>query len=209
MGADVETAPSRRDSRDTTATGGATTSTTTASACEAGASWSARGDFAVERTSGADTFADEVNALVRQSDVAPVAVSSHMDAGCAWMVAFSAVDGARGASAEHAATFAPMFRHPAGLWTAAPQSAGWLRLVDRASRVVWIPIVEVTGSATYGEGSCASLSAVRVSATLPTSAGALSLTTAFGNRTLRELMGTEPSAHGWNLRFTFSADGAR
>jgi hypothetical protein len=199
------------DSRDSSNDGPVktTTSTTASNACEAGGSWGARSDFTFERTSAGSNFADALNALIRESNVPPVAVSSHMDPGCVWMVAFSAPDavGARGAS--HAATFTPMLRHPAGLWTAAPQTNGWLRIVDRAARTVWIPIVGATGSATYGEASCVSLSAVRVSAAVAASAADLSLMTAAGERTVRELMGSEPSANGWEVRFTFSADLSR
>lgn len=209
LGSDLGTASEPRHSSDATNVGGATTSTTVTSACDAGGSWAARPDFAFERSNTGDEFSDEVNALVRLSDVPPVAVSSHIDPRCVWVVAFSAPEGADAIGAGHPATFTPMLRHPAGLWTAAPQSTGWLRIVDRASRAVWIPMVEVTGAATYGEASCASLSAVRVSATVPPSASALRLTTAAGERTVRDLMGSEPSSRGWNVRFTFSADIAR
>ena len=188
---------------------GTPTGTTSTGACEAGASWGARRDFAFERSAESGDFAETVNASMVESDDPPLAVSSHMDPGCVWMVAFSAPDAAGASAGGHATTFTPMLRHPAGLWTAAPQSSGWLRIVDRASRAVWIPISDVTGSATYGEASCASLSAVRVSAAIPPSAAGLSLTTAGGARTVRELMGSEPSARGWNVRFTFSADIAR
>jgi hypothetical protein len=132
-----------------------------------------------------------------------------MDPGCVWKVTFSAPQASSAWETDHAATFAPMLRHPAGLWTAAPQSSGWLRIVDRASRIVWIPIADVTGSATYGDTTCSSLSAVRVSATIPASAGALRLNTAAGDRSVRDLMGTDPAIAGWNVRFTFSADTAR
>lgn len=187
---------------------GATTSTAS-NACDAGASWGAHRDFVIEASAVGSDFADAVNALVRASNLPPIAVSSHMDPGCVWKVAFSAPPGSSAWETDHAATFAPMLRHPAGLWTAAPQSTGWLRIVDRMSRIVWIPIADVTGSATYGETTCTSLSAVRVSATIPASAGALHLNTAAGDRTVRDLMGADPDAAGWNVRFTFSADTAR
>jgi hypothetical protein len=210
MDADVGLGPSSRDSG-----GGApirnptsTTDKTAATACEAGASWGARNDVAFESTPSGN-FADLVNALIRASDEPAIAVNSHIDPACVWRVAFSAPETARGAGAQHATSFAPMLRHPAGLWTAAPQSTGWLRVVDRASRTVWIPIVDATGSATYGEASCASLSAVRVSAFIPPFAAELSLVTAEGARSLQQLMGSEPTAHGWAVRFAFSADTAR
>jgi hypothetical protein len=209
MGSDDGPSSDSRDSNDTTAVSGTTTSTTPTGACEAGASWDARRDFAFDRSAEGGDFADAVHALMVDSDGPPLAVSSHMDPGCVWMVAFSAPDAAGATAAGHATTFTPMLRHPAGLWTAAPQSSGWLRIVDRASRAVWIPIIDVTGSAIYGEASCASLSAVRVSAAIPPSAAGLTLMTAGGARTVRELMGSEPSARGWNVRFTFSADIAR
>ena len=203
---DVGLSPGSRDTDDTAPVGRATRTTgmTTASACEAGASWASRNDFAFESTPGA-SFGDAVNALIRASSEPAIAVSSHMDAACVWMVAFSAPEDAGATGTRHATTFAPMLRHPAGLWTAAPQTTGWLRVVDRASRTVWIPIVDATGSATYGEASCALLSAVRVSALIPGSAAGLSLVTAEGERSLKELMGSEPSQRGWGVRFTFSA----
>jgi hypothetical protein len=208
LGSKVEVPSDPRDPSGTTKVDSATASTP-ANACDAAASWSARSDLAFDRSDADDTFADTIHALIRESDVAPLAVSSHMNPGCVWTVAFSAADSAQARGAEHAATFTPMLRHPAGLWTAAPQSNGWMRVVDRAARVVWIPLADLTGSATYGEASCASLSAVRISASVPTSAAGLTLTTTAGDRTVRQLMGTEPSARGWSVRFTFSADIAR
>jgi hypothetical protein len=208
LASDVETASNPRGSSDTTSAGGATTKAA-ANACETDASWGARGDFALERSSPGDVFAEAVTALIRRSDVPPIAVSTRMDPNCVWRVAFSAAEGVEAMGTGHPTIFTPMLRHPAGLWTAAPQSAGWLRIIDRSSRAVWIPIVEITGSANYGEASCATLSAVRVSATIPVSAADLSLMTAGGERTVRELMASEPSTRGWDVRFTFSADIAR
>jgi len=209
LGSEAPATSIPRNSSDTTSGGDVTTSTTSTSACETGASWGARGDFVIESRGAGNAFADAVNALVDASDTPPVAVMSHIDPGCVWKVAFTAPQSNGAWSTEHPSTFAPMLRHPAGLWTAAPQSTGWLRIVDRSSRPVWIPITDVTGSATYAEASCASLSAVRVSATIPLSAATLHLTTPAGERTLRDLMGTEPAANGWTVRFTFSADTAR
>jgi hypothetical protein len=48
-----------------------------------------------------------------------------------------------------------------------------------------------------------------VSASIPALAADLTLDTAAGVRTVRDLMGTEPSARGWDVRFVFSADIAR
>jgi hypothetical protein len=210
MDADVGLSPGSRDPSDSTKADGAksTSGTTTGTACDVGASWEARNDVAFEATPG-ESFAGAVNALIRASSEPAIAVSSHMDPACVWRIAFSASENVSGPGARHATTFAPMLRHPAGLWTAAPQSNGWLRIVDSASRTVWIPLVDATGSATYGESSCASLSAVRVSAFSPASAGERTLMTAEGERTLKQLMGSVPSSHGWAVRFTFSADTSR
>jgi hypothetical protein len=208
LGSDVGPASDPRDPSDAP-DAGSTVTTTTASACEVGASWGARRDLAFERSKDGAGFADVVNELIRASDVPPIAVSSHMAPGCVWMVAFSATDTAGEAGAEQGTTFTPMLRHPSGLWTAAPQSTGWLRIVDRAGRAVRIPIVAVTGAATYGEVSCASLSEVRVSAAIPPAAADIRLTTSAGERTVRDLMGSAPSAHGWYVRFAFSADMTR
>jgi hypothetical protein len=199
-----ETAPGSSDT-----TGGRPTTSSGDSACETGASWGARRDFAFEHASAGVDFVDAVSDLVRRHDVSPIAVSTHMDPGCEWMVAFSAPDAAGAISARHATAFTPMLRHPAGLWTAAPQANGWFYVVDETSHDVWIPLGDVTGSATYGESSCASLSQVRVSASIPAFAANITLDTAAGVRTVRDLMGAEPSARGWDVRFVFSADLAR
>ncbi|MET0591537.1 MAG: hypothetical protein ABW133_02485 [Polyangiaceae bacterium] len=177
-----------------------------ANACERGGSWSARDDFAFE---GDGDFARTLNALVRAGSAAPIAVSSHMELDCTWQVAFSAPSAGLGEGLTHPTTFAPMMRHAAGLWTAAPQSSGWLRIVDAAGRTVWLPLEDVTGSATYGESTCASLSAVRVGATIPASAGDVSFVTAGGSRTVRDLMGSAASSRGFSVRFAFSADMSR
>jgi len=214
MGSDDAFSSATRGAEDTApgsseTTSGRPTTSSGASACETGASWGARRDFAFEPSSTGGDFADAVNDLVRRHDVSPIAVSTHMDPGCVWMVAFSAPDAARATSARHATAFTTMLRHPAGLWTAAPQANGWLHVVDEASQDVWIPLVDASGSATYGETSCASLSHVRVSASIPGWAADITLDTAAGVRTVRDLMGAEPSARGWDVRFVFSADVAR
>ena len=175
-------------------------------ACESGGSWSARSDFAIDADGD---FARALGDLVRDGGVSPIAVSSHMDPDCTWRVAFSARAAGYAEGLARATTFAPMMRHATGLWTAAPQSSGWLRVVDRGGSTVWLPLEEATGSATYGESSCASLSAVRVTATIPKAAADLSLVTADGPHTVRELMGTAPSSRGWSVRFAFSADMTR
>ena len=101
-----------------------------------------------------------------------------------------------------------MQRHPAGLWTAAPQTSGWLRVVDAAARSVWIPLADATGSASYAAAGCTALSDVHVTAVIPRDAGSILLVTSEGPRTLQSLLGT-PYGQGWDVRFTFSATSVR
>src|SRR5258706_1519648 len=141
-----------------TTTGGSPGGTTTATgpaACTAAASWKANNDLKFDDSSGS-TFAQTMNALIGNSTVSPMAVSNTIAPHCVWMVAFSAVDDV-GASAkdQHAATFTEMFHHTTGLWTVAPQTSGWLRVVDASDNSVWVPLSDLTASATYrsGEGA--------------------------------------------------------
>jgi hypothetical protein len=187
-----------------TTTGGTASSAST-DACSTSTSWKAHNDLSFDASSGSRAFADTVNALIQASPSSPIAVSNHIDAHCVWTVAFSATEEV-GASTAHSATFTKMLRHPVGLWTAAPQSLGWIRIVDTDAHVVWVPINDVTGSATYGGSACTSLSSARASATIPSSAGSLSLATPTGSTTLGALLGPESASGGWQVRFTFSAD---
>jgi hypothetical protein len=191
-------------------TTGATGTSGTASggandACSTSTSWKGRNDLTFDASSGSRKFADTLNALIQANPSSPIAVSNHVDAHCVWTVAFSASDEV-GASTEHTATFTKMFRHPVGLWTAAPQSLGWIRVVDADAQVVWIPIHDITGSATFGASACTSLSSARASAVIPSSAGTLSLATSKGATTLGALLGPESVSGGWQVHFSFSAD---
>ena len=86
-----------------------------------------------------------------------MAVSNLIAPHCVWMVAFSAADDVdASAKSQHAATFTEMFHHPTGLWTVAPQTSGWLRVVDASDNSVWVPLSDLTGSATYGSSECSS-----------------------------------------------------
>jgi hypothetical protein len=139
---------------------------------------------------------------------AAISVTNYMTPHCVWMVAFSATDGTVGGT-DHAASYTEMFRHPAGLWTANPQSSGWIRVVDAAAKTIWIPIAEVTGSASFGATDCSTLSKAEASAMIPRSAGTIALTTADGETTLGDLLGKRTSADGWSVRFSFAADVTR
>src|SRR5262249_25050379 len=109
-------------------------------------------------------------------------------------------------SVDHPATFTKMFRHPVGWWTAAPQASGWIHVVDVEKRTVWIPIVDITGSATYGGTACSALASTQVEATIPHAAGTLTVATPDGTATLESLLGHEDAAAGgWQVHFAFSA----
>jgi len=194
----------------TTATGGSTGTTTATGpvACTAAASWKANNDLKFDDSSGSHTFASTINGLISKSTVSPMAVSNLIAPHCVWMVAFSASDDV-GASAknQHAATFTEMFHHTTGLWTVAPQTSGWLRVVDASDNSVWIPLSGLTGSATYGSGECTTLSAAKASAVIPHSAATLKIKTDKGQTTLGDLLGKEDSKNaGWAVHFTFTAD---
>lgn len=191
-----------------TSTTGGTTTATGPAACTAAASWKANNDLTFDNSSGSQTFATAINALISKSKVSPMAVSNLIAPHCVWMVAFSAADDV-GASAksQHAATFTEMFHHTTGLWTVAPQTEGWIRVVDTAGSNVWIPLSGLTGSATYGSGECTSLSEAKASAVIPHSAASLKIKTDKGQTTLGDLLGKEDSKNaGWAVHFTFTAD---
>jgi hypothetical protein len=187
--------------------GGGSTGTGTTDACTTAANWqSAKLRF--DEVESPRQFAAAMNSLVGVQTSPAISVTNYMTPHCVWMVAFSATDEA-GAGADHAATYTEMFRHPAGLWTAKPQSSGWLRVVDAAAKSVWIPIAEVTGSANFGTTDCSTLAKAEASALIPRSAETITLTTADGVTTLGDLLGQTTSNDGWTVRFTFSADLSR
>ncbi len=182
----------------------------TADACANPQSWRASHDFSFEASNAAPRFAEAINPLIRATDASPFAISNYMAPGCIWKVAFSALDdGAASGPPEHAVTFTEMFRHPAGLWTVAPQTSGWIRLVDAHGQTVWIPLARVTGSAVYGGATdCSSLGSAKASGVIPFSASALHLAIPAGDTTLGDLLGPPDSSDppGWAVRFSFSAN---
>jgi len=185
--------------------GGGSTGTGTTDACTTAANWQSI-KLKFDAPESPREFADALNALVKVQSAPAISVSNYMTPHCVWMVAFSATDDAS-AGADHAATYTEMFRHPAGLWTAKPQSSGWIRVVDAAAKTVWIPIANVTGSANFGATDCSSLANADASAVVPRSAGGITLMTAEGKTTtLADLLGRRTSNEGWTVHFSFSAD---
>jgi hypothetical protein len=190
----------------TTGTGtGSSTGTGATDACTTAANWQAS-KLKFDTTDSPRDFANALNDLMKVQVPAAISVTNYMTPHCVWMVAFSATDESV-AGADHSATYTEMFRHPAGLWTATPQTSGWIRVVDSALKTIWIPLTNVTGSATFGTTDCSTLSKAEGSAVIPASAATISLITADGNATtLGDLLGRATTDGGWSVRFTFSAD---
>jgi hypothetical protein len=177
-------------------------------ACTTAQSWKSHNDLKFDDASGSHTFAATINGMIAKSDVSPISVSNTIAPHCVWMVAFSAADDV-GAAAnnQHPATFTEMFHHTSGLWTVAPQTSGWIRVVDADKNNVWIPLGGLTGSATYGSGECTSLSEAKATAVIPHSAGSIKIKTSKNQTTLGDLLGKEDSKNsGWEVHFTFTAD---
>jgi hypothetical protein len=188
--------------------GGGSTGTGTADACTTAANWQSS-KIRFDASESPREFADALNALTKVQSAPAISVTNYMTPHCVWMVAFSATDDTAG-STDHAASYTEMFRHPAGLWTAKPQSSGWIRVVDGAAKNIWIPIVEVTGSATFGATDCSSLAKAEASGMIPRSASNITLTMSDGkSTTLGDLLGKRTSSDGWSVRFSFAADVAR
>jgi hypothetical protein len=219
----VETAPnggldsSTGDRAVASASNGASTGASgAADACTTAANWQGQ-TLRFDTSESPRAFADAMNGLLKAQTEPAISVTNYMAPHCVWMVAFSAIDKA-GANpdaygptyVDHSATYTQMFRHPAGLWTAAPQAMGWIHIVDAASKTVWIPLANVTGSASFGANDCSTLSTAEASAVIPRSAAGLAITTADGTTTtLGDLLGKKSSIDGWDIGFSFSADLAR
>ena len=207
-------------SSSTTGGQGAVTDMTASAAvtgsCATAGSWRARNDLTFDEVPGSGEFATTVNALVHASTDSPISVSNHQDVHCTWMVAFSAAEGVGSQGSSHASTFTTMFQQGNGFWTTAPQTSGWVRLVGSDAQPIWIPIANITGSASYG-GGCSSVSSAEVSGQIPFSAGSLEIATPKGPTTLGQLLGAQPAQTqagaaadvGWSVHFTFSADLSR
>jgi hypothetical protein len=184
--------------------GGGGTGTSTDDACSTAANWQAS-KVSFDETDSPKRFAQALNALMGVQADPAIAVTNYMAPGCVWMVAFSAPQ-ATADGALHSATYTKMFRHPAAIWTAAPQSTGWIRVTDAAQKTVWVPIADLTGSASFGGSHCSSITTGEASATIPRAAGAIEITTADGATTLGDLLGKRTSTDGWQVRLTFSAE---
>jgi hypothetical protein len=188
-------------------TGGGSMGSGTADACSTAANWQAS-KVSFDESESPKHFARALNTLITAQSAPAIAVTNYMAPGCVWMVSFSAPQGTAD-GALHSATYTKMFRHPAALWTAAPQPTGWIRVIDTTQKTVWIPIADLTGSASFAGTQCSSISQGEASATIPASAASLAITTSEGATTLGDLLGKRTSNDGWQVRLTFSAELAK
>jgi hypothetical protein len=74
---------------------------------------------------------------------------------------------------------------------------------------VWIPIVDVHTTATFGDDSCTSLASAQVTALIPWSAGDTQVAVSQSVPTiLKAILGqtTSGSPHGWNVKLLFTGE---
>jgi hypothetical protein len=184
------------------------TTTATADACTAEASWKASPDLSFD-DDGMAQFARAMNGLIHASDESAIAITSHLEPHCVWKAVFSADDQVSHLTdTVHAASATQILRQDEGLWTASPQSVGWMQVVDAVSHRIWIPLADITASAKYESADCSKLSA-RASVTIAAAASSIALTTSQGPTTLGALLGKKTSSSGWKAHMTFSAESSR
>jgi hypothetical protein len=210
----TEASPATVDSTTSAPPASASASSSSSSsndACSTEAAWNANSDLRFDGDDGMDNLADALNPLIHASAEPSLAITSHLEPHCVWEAAFSAPQAVgQIGGGSHAASTTQILRRPDGLWTTAPQTAGWMSVIDAASHRIWIPLAEITASAKYENADCSQLSA-RASVTIAASASTIALTTAQGPTTLGALLGkkTASSPSGWKAHLTFSADLAR
>jgi hypothetical protein len=87
----------------------------------------------------------------------------------------------------------------------AQPSTGWLHVVDVATNDVWIPMSNISTSATAGDALCGSLTGGEVLAVIPASGAGTSMMLGGGATTVAQLFGTPTSVFppGWSVRLLF------
>lgn len=108
---------------------------------------------------------------------------------------------------EYQPAMTGIVREPAKFTTSAPQTQGWLHVVDQTPSDVWIEIVQIETSAEYDDTSCQTLKAGVITAVIPQSQGSLPIK-ASSTTTVGDLLGspTSSSPAGWAVKLTFSAE---
>ena len=192
---------------------GKPTDSTDSHVCETELAWSAR-NAAFDPSAGSPDFVAQLNALIGPGD-APITIADQKDPGSgAWTIVTSATTTGADFAQHFPASNAPsaavaMSRTPTGFSTAAPEDSGWLHVTDASATPadVWIPIVQVSTSASYGDTLCQSLASATVSAVIPASAASTTLTTKSGPTNLGALLGAQTSSApaGWNVKLAFDA----
>ena len=174
--------------------------------------WAQNAKF--DASAGSPDFVTELNALIAASDH-PITLADQRDSVTrAWTLQTSATT-LGGDFAQHFPVgngpSAPvaMSRTPRGFSSGSLQDSAWIHAIDAASPPadVWIPIVQVSTTATYGGSACQTLAGAAVRAVVPSSAASVTLTTKSGATTLGALLGPETSSAppGWNIELAFDA----
>ena len=89
------------------------------------------------------------------------------------------------------------------------EASAWLHFGDAMRQDVWIPIVNVQTSATFGDDSCTTLASAQVTAIIPASAGDTSIAISQSMPTiLKALLGptTSGNPHGWKMKLLFTGE---
>jgi hypothetical protein len=84
-------------------------------------------------------------------------------------------------------------------------SAGFLHVVDSSMADVWIPLSNVSTTATAGDALCQSLTGGQVTGVIPSTAGATSMVIAGATTSVDQLFGspTSTSPAGWTISLLF------
>ena len=108
---------------------------------------------------------------------------------------------------DHPAAWVTAARSSTAVGTGEHEASAWLHVVDGAGADVWLPLADVDVHASVPDSYCAHLGDGVLTATLPHTASAISMTLIDGTVTnLAGLLGAEGPAGGWLLRMTFEAE---
>ena len=192
---------------------GKPTDSTDGHVCDTELAWLAQ-NARFDPSVGSPDFVAQVNGLIAPGD-GPITLADRMDATSgAWTLQTSATTVGADFSQHFPAGKAPsgpvaMTRSPTGFASGSPEDSAFIHVTDAAATPadVWIPIVLVSTTATYGDTLCQSLTSATVSAVVPASAASLTLTTKSGPTSLGALLGTQTSSTpaGWNVKLAFDA----
>lgn len=102
---------------------------------------------------------------------------------------------------DHAGDDGAMTRQQSS-FSASP-STSFVAVTDASSALVWVPLVDVSVSATYGDAYCQTLTGGQLDATIPLGAGSTAIDVG-AKTTLAALLGAPTTNKGWSARLLFS-----